>query len=60
MSSPPNAIAYPVTTHCATAVVNPSSRSIDGSATFTMLKSRTTMKAATRMSASRTPGRDPA
>src|SRR5580704_9900902 len=35
----------------------PSSRSMDGSATFTMLKSSTTMKAATKMSASRSPCR---
>ena len=33
----------------------PSSRPMDGSATFTMLKSSTTMNDATRMSASRSP-----
>jgi hypothetical protein len=41
MSNPPNEIAYPVTTHCTAADGMCSSRSIDGSATFTMLKSRT-------------------
>jgi len=47
-------MAYPVTTHCAADVAMPKSRSIDGSAMFTMVKSRTTMKDATRISASRT------
>ena len=49
MSSPPKVIAYPVTTHCAAAAGKPSSRWMDGSATFTMLKSSTTMNAAARM-----------
>jgi len=38
-SSDPNASAYPVTIHCNSAAGMPSSRWIDGSATFTMLKS---------------------
>ncbi len=45
-------IAYPVTTHCAADAAKPSSRWIEASATFTMLKSSTTMKEATRMSTS--------
>ncbi len=52
MSRPPNEIAYPVTIHCTASGGMCSSRSIEGSATFTMLKSRTTMNAATRMRAS--------
>jgi hypothetical protein len=48
-------IAYPVTTHCTAAAEKPNSRSMDGSATFTMLKSSTTMKAATRISARPSP-----
>ena len=54
MSRPPNEIAYPVTTHCTASGAMCSSRSIEGSATLTMLKSRTTMNAATRMRASLT------
>jgi hypothetical protein len=38
-SSDPNASAYPVTIHCNSAAGMPSSRWIDGSATFTTLKS---------------------
>jgi hypothetical protein len=49
---PPNEMAYPVTTHCTASAGMCSSRSIEGSATFTMLKSRTTMNAATRIKAS--------
>ena len=49
---PPNEMAYPVTIHCTASAGMCSSRSIEGSATFTMLKSRTTMNAATRMRAS--------
>ena len=45
-------IAYPVTTHCAADAAKPSSRWMEASATFTMLKSSTTMKEATRMSTS--------
>ena len=52
MSRPPNEMAYPVTIHCTASGGMCSSRSIEGSATFTMLKSRTTMNAATRMRAS--------
>ena len=50
MSSPPKVIAYAVTTHCAADAAKSSSRWIEASATFTMLKSSTTMNAATRMS----------
>ena len=49
---PPNEMAYPVTIHWTASAGMCSSRSIDGSATFTMLKSRTTMNAATRIRAS--------
>ena len=49
MSSPPKAMAYPVTTHSTAAAGKCSSRWMEGSATFTMLKSSTTMKAAVRM-----------
>ena len=52
MSSPPNVIAYPVTTHWAADAANPSSRWIEASATFTMEKSSTTMNEATRISMS--------
>jgi hypothetical protein len=52
MSSPPNEMAYPVTTHCTASGGMRSSRSMEGRATFTMLKSRTTMNAATRIRAS--------
>ncbi len=45
-------IAYPVTTHWAAAAGKPSSRWIEASATFTMLKSSTTMKEAVKMSSS--------
>src|SRR5258708_40298868 len=55
ISRPPNAIAYPVTIHCTADAEKPSSRSIDARATFTMLKSRTTMNAAVRMSARPSP-----
>ncbi len=52
ISSPLKAMAYPVTTHCTTEVVTPKSRSMDGSAIFTMVKSRTTINDATRIIAS--------
>ncbi len=55
ISSPPNAIAYAVMIHCTASPGKPSSASMDGSATFTMLKSRTTMNAAVRMRASAAP-----
>ena len=55
ISRPPNAIAYPVTIHCTDEPAKPSSRWIDGSATFTMLKSSTTMNAAVRIRASAGP-----
>ena len=51
ISSPPKAIAYPVTIHCTAVAEKPNSRSIDASATLTMLKSSTTMNAAVRISA---------
>ena len=57
MSSPLKAMAYPVTTHCTTEVDTPKSRSIDGSAILTMVKSSTTMNDATRINASRRPDR---
>ena len=57
ISSPLNAMAYPVTTHCTTEVDTPKSRSIDGSAIFTMVKSSTTINDATRINASRRPDR---
>src|SRR5450631_1036652 len=38
-------------THCTAEAARPSSVSMDGNATFTMLKSRTTMNDATRMRA---------
>ena len=52
MRRPPNEMAYPVTIHWTASAGMCSSRSIEGSATFTMLKSRTTMNAATRIRAS--------
>ena len=52
MSRPPNEMAYPVTIHCTASGGMASSRSMEGRATFTMLKSRTTMNAATRIRAS--------
>ena len=55
ISSPPNAIAYPVMTHCTAPAAKPSSAWMDGSATLTMLKSSTTMKAAVRMRARAAP-----
>ncbi len=48
-------IAYPVTIHCTADAEKPSSRSIDARATFTMLKSRTTMNAAVRIRARPSP-----
>jgi len=57
ISSPLKAIAYPVTTHCTTAVDTPKSRSIDGNAIFTIVKSSTTINDATRISARRRPDR---
>src|ERR1700730_7128766 len=53
ISSPLNAMAYPVTTHCTTELATPKSRSIDGSAIFTMVKSSTIINDATRINASR-------
>ncbi len=44
-----------MTTHCTAAAEKPNSRSMEGRATFTMLKSSTTMKAAIRISASPSP-----
>src|SRR5215831_17407521 len=55
ISRPPKAIAYAVMIHCTASAGNPSSVSMDGSATLTMLKSRTTMNAAVRMRARVTP-----
>jgi hypothetical protein len=56
ISSPLNAMAYPVTTHCATEGAAPKSRSIDGRGIVTIVKSSTTINDATRIKASR--GRD--
>src|SRR6201984_1880938 len=50
-------MAYPVTIHCTASGGMWSSRSMEGRATFTMLKSRTTMNAATRIRASWRGGR---
>ena len=52
ISRPLKAMAYPVTTHCTSDVATPKARSIDGNAIFTMVKSSTTMKDATRINAS--------
>ena len=52
ISSPLKAMAYPVTTHCTTEVATPRSRSMAGSAIFTMVKSSTTINEATKISES--------
>ncbi len=57
ISSPPNEIAYAVTIHWTDDAEKPSSASMDGSATFTMLKSSTTMNDAARIRASASPRR---
>src|SRR6266536_590657 len=51
-STPPNRIAYAVTTHCKLSCVKCRSVLIDGSATFTMATSRTTMNWAATTTAS--------
>ena len=45
-------MAYPVTIHCTASAGMWGSRWMEGKATFTMLKSSTTMNAATRIRAS--------
>jgi hypothetical protein len=45
---PPKVMAYAVTTHCTESPPKPSAWRIEGSATLTMLKSKTTMNDATR------------
>jgi hypothetical protein len=45
---PPKVMAYAVTTHCTEAPPKPNARWIEGRATLTMLKSKTTMNDASR------------
>ncbi len=54
-SSPPNARAYPLTTHSRPAPENPRARWMCGSATLTTVESSTTMSCAVAMTSSATP-----
>jgi hypothetical protein len=54
-SSPPNARAYPLTTHSRPAPENPRARWICGSATLTTVESSTTISCAVAMTSSATP-----